>query len=129
MGRLKASAPRVASAAGRISAAPNDRMGRKSARQRGYDSRWDKARKTFLASRPWCVMCAQQERRTPATDVDHIKPHRGDQALFWDRANWQPLCAPHHRSTKQRMEHRGGSAIGCDVHGNPIDQRHPGHRR
>lgn len=27
-----------------------------------------------------------------ATVVDHITPHKGDKALFWQRANWQPLC-------------------------------------
>lgn len=27
-----------------------------------------------------------------ATVVDHIIPHKGDQYLFWDRSNWQPLC-------------------------------------
>ena len=31
-----------------------------------------------------------------ATVVDHIKPHRGDQKLFWDQNNWQPLCKEHH---------------------------------
>jgi len=24
--------------------------------------------------------------------VDHVIPHRGDQELFWDTSNWQPLC-------------------------------------
>ena len=28
----------------------------------------------------------------PATDVDHIVPHRGDMSLFWDVNNWQALC-------------------------------------
>lgn len=29
---------------------------------------------------------------TPARVVDHITPHRGDVALFWDESNWQALC-------------------------------------
>ena len=33
---------------------------------------------------------------TPATVVDHIVPHRGDHALFWDEQNWQPLCKSCH---------------------------------
>lgn len=33
---------------------------------------------------------------TRATVVDHIKPHRGDKALFWDEHNWQPLCKKCH---------------------------------
>jgi 5-methylcytosine-specific restriction protein A len=28
-----------------------------------------------------------------ATQTDHVRPHRGDRALFWDReGNWQSLC-------------------------------------
>jgi shikimate kinase len=42
-----------------------------------------------------------------ATVVDHIKPHRGDQALFWDKNNWQPLCTHCHASLKQSAERRG----------------------
>jgi len=31
-----------------------------------------------------------------ATVVDHIKPHRGDKTLFWERSNWQALCKQCH---------------------------------
>lgn len=41
-----------------------------------------------------------------AAIIDHIKPHRGDQTLFWDKTNWQALCSHHHSSTKQRLERR-----------------------
>jgi 5-methylcytosine-specific restriction protein A len=27
----------------------------------------------------------------PANVVDHIKPHQGDEELFWDRNNWQAM--------------------------------------
>lgn len=40
-----------------------------------------------------------------ATVVDHIVPHRGDQKLFWDRSNWQPLCE-HHHNVKTMTEDR-----------------------
>ena len=33
---------------------------------------------------------------TPATVVDHVIPHRGDQKLFWDEDNWQALCKSCH---------------------------------
>ena len=33
---------------------------------------------------------------TRATVVDHIRPHRGDWALFVDPANHQSLCKRHH---------------------------------
>jgi 5-methylcytosine-specific restriction protein A len=88
---------------------------RGSARERGYDSRWDKARKTYLAHNPLCVMCKREGRVTPATVVDHIKPHKGDKALFWDSENnWQSLCAPHHNRDKQREERGRFQAVGED---------------
>ena len=65
---------------------------RGTAHERGYDSRWAKARKTFLLSHPLCAECQRQGRVTAARVVDHIVPHQGDQRLFWDQANWQPLC-------------------------------------
>ncbi|MGH6978064.1 MAG: HNH endonuclease signature motif containing protein [Brevundimonas sp.] len=41
--------------------------------------------------------------------IDHIKPHRGDMKLFWDRNNWQPLAtSPCHASRKQRQERANG---------------------
>jgi 5-methylcytosine-specific restriction protein A len=43
---------------------------------------------------------------TEATDVDHIKPHKGDMTLFWDRTNWQSLCGPCH-SAKTAAEDGG----------------------
>ena len=49
-----------------------------------------------------------QGRRTPATVVDHIVPHKGDKKLFWDSGNWQPLCGPCH-SRKTAKEDGGFS--------------------
>jgi 5-methylcytosine-specific restriction protein A len=66
--------------------------GRGTAHQRGYDARWRRARAAYLAAHPLCAECSRQGRVTPARVVDHVVPHRGDQALFWDEANWQPLC-------------------------------------
>jgi 5-methylcytosine-specific restriction enzyme A len=73
---------------------------RESAAKRGYGRTWQKASKGYLAKHPLCVACAP--RVTAATVVDHIRPHRGDKALFWDSENWQALCAPcHSRKTAQ----------------------------
>lgn len=66
--------------------------GRGTAHERGYGGRWRKARETYLASHPLCAECQRQGRVTPARVVDHVKPHRGDQQLFWDSSNWQALC-------------------------------------
>jgi 5-methylcytosine-specific restriction enzyme A len=76
---------------------------RGSQRERGYTRQWEKARRAFLAQHPLCVMCKAEGRATSATDLDHKIPHRSDQALFWDAANWQPLCHAHH-SRKTRAE-------------------------
>ncbi|RAH37421.1 HNH endonuclease [Halomonas sp. SL1] len=97
----------------------HDRRG--SSAQRGYGNRWKKARAGFLRKHPLCAMCQAKGKVVPAVIVDHIKPHRGDMTLFWDRDNWQPLCKWHHDSVKQRME-RGDQ--GCDESGIPLT---PGH--
>ena len=73
------------------SAESPDRL-RGSAAERGYDAKWRRARKRFLQRHPLCANCLSQGVLTPATVVDHIVPHRGDRALFWDEKNWQPLC-------------------------------------
>lgn len=54
---------------------------------------------------PFCVKCYEEGHITMATVVDHIVPHRGDQKLFWDRGNWQPLCE-HHHNVKTMTEDR-----------------------
>ncbi|GLQ31653.1 HNH endonuclease [Litoribrevibacter albus] len=69
---------------------------RGTAAQRGYGSRWQKARLGFLRNNPLCLHCHAEGLTISATVVDHIIPHKGDMALFWDRANWQPLCKRHH---------------------------------
>lgn len=67
--------------------------------QRGYTGAWDRARADYLRAHPFCVRCGK-----PAEHLDHIKPHRGDKAIFWDKTNWQGLCQYHHNSAKQREE-------------------------
>ena len=58
-----------------------------------------------LLREPFCRECAKQGVRTRATVVDHIRPHRGDLALFCDVANLQSLCE-HHHSQKTLAERR-----------------------
>ncbi len=69
---------------------------RGTAASRGYDGRWRKARRLFLQEHPLCAHCENEGIIRPATVVDHVIPHRGDAALFWDVSNWQPLCKVHH---------------------------------
>lgn len=57
-----------------------------------------------LLREPYCRACAQQGRRIRATEVDHIRPHRGDMTLFTDRDNLQSLChSCHSRKTLAEM--------------------------
>jgi 5-methylcytosine-specific restriction protein A len=69
-----------------------------------YPAGWRKARAEYLATHPHCRECSSHGVTTLASVVDHILPHKRDTRLFWSRANWQPLCAPCHNSTKQRKE-------------------------
>lgn len=80
----------------------------KSSAERGYGHKWRVARVRHLKLSPLCVYCLANELVVAATVVDHVRPHRGDQALFWDRSNWQSLCATCHSSVKQRQESGGG---------------------
>ena len=72
-----------------------DRL-RGGAAARGYDRKWREARANYLRMHPLCVRCMKYGKITPATVVDHIVPHRGDQLLFWDSENWQSLCKACH---------------------------------
>jgi len=74
---------------------------------RGYNYKWEKARERFLSANPLCCYCQRKGLITAASVVDHIEPHRGDQSLFWNESNWQPLCKPCHDSTKAKEEGRG----------------------
>nr|WP_090644147.1 HNH endonuclease [Paenibacillus sp. UNC496MF] len=77
---------------------------RGTAAQRGYDSKWRKVRVFFLMKHPLCTRCIKENRITAATIVDHIRPHKGDKALFWDRNNWQPLCKSCHDTKTVRED-------------------------
>jgi len=74
---------------------------RPSSSARGYTGSWDRAKAEFLRHHPFCRRCGER-----AAVVDHTIPHRGNQELFWDRSNWQPLCTTCHSSAKQRDERR-----------------------
>lgn len=93
-----------------------------------YNARWRRARASFLTAHPFCSECQKLGHITPSSVVDHIKPHKGDQALFWDEANWQALCKQCHDSYKQRLE-RSGKVVGCSADGWPLDARHNWNRR
>ncbi|MEN2980873.1 HNH endonuclease signature motif containing protein [Tistrella bauzanensis] len=84
--------------------------GRETAAARGYGSRWRRARLAYLREHPLCVMCQSAGRVMEAQVVDHIRPHRGDPHLMWDRGNWQSLCKRHHDGAKQRIDRAAAAA-------------------
>jgi 5-methylcytosine-specific restriction endonuclease McrA len=69
--------------------------------------RWKQIRaKVLLRDGYQCRICSRLEPNTSRLSIDHIRPHRGDEALFWDEANLQVLCKQCHDGTKQRQERR-----------------------
>jgi len=78
---------------------------RRSASAGWYDTaKWKNERKRFISEFPLCGMrtrgqkpvmseCHAKQLLVPAKQVDHVVPHRGDEARFWDRDGWQSLCA------------------------------------
>lgn len=95
---------------------------RGSARQRGYDRRWELFAKSYLERNPLCVDCQRRGQLTPAAQVDHINPLRQGGAKF-DEANLQALCGTCH-SSKTAREMHGQGPRGCNTDGVPTDPRH-----
>lgn len=58
-----------------------------------------------------CAMCGRVDADTSQLVADHISPHRGSAALFWDRAGIQCLCKPCHDGRKQQIERGQGFAV------------------
>jgi 5-methylcytosine-specific restriction enzyme A len=64
--------------------------------------RWERERARVLAEAAY--QCAECRRITLDLDVDHIRKHDGDLAVFWDRGNLQALCRTCHRNKTVRGE-------------------------
>lgn len=84
---------------------------------------WKALRLHRLQIEPLCRYCRQAGRYTKATVVDHIKEHKGDEALFFDPNNLQSLCKQCHDGVKQKQE-ISGIARGNDETGAPLDKNH-----
>ena len=87
-----------------------------------YDTyKWRyKLRPQHLKAHPLCVFCEKIGKLTIASVVDHIRPHRENEELFFDRHNLQSLCKTCHDATKQRMEKSGIVRPAFDENGNPL---------
>jgi 5-methylcytosine-specific restriction endonuclease McrA len=69
------------------------------------DKRWPTLRDQVLSEE---ALCRAGCGRPPGV-VDHIRPHRGDETLAFDRANLQAMCKPCHDS---KTAHETGFAGG-----------------
>jgi 5-methylcytosine-specific restriction endonuclease McrA len=86
-----------------------------------YDSsKWKRLRLNQLQSSPLCAYCLKLGRISNATIADHIKPHKGNESLFYSPDNLQSLCKHCHDSVKQQQE-KSGIVRGSDINGWPID--------
>lgn len=117
MGRLKNLPPRVTSVAPKV-ARHTDDQGHGSITEpwRAWYSlaRWRSPEhglrmRVLIRDRFTCqlVECGRIERRTHLLVADHVIPHRGDAALFWDEGNLQTLCKDCHDRVKQAEERAG----------------------
>jgi 5-methylcytosine-specific restriction endonuclease McrA len=87
---------------------------------------WKRLRAKHLKQHPHCQCPHCAGKYIPANVVHHIKPHRGNEALFWDEANLQSLTTTCHDRFKQSQEKGGhGFLKGCDQRGYPLSKDHP----
>jgi 5-methylcytosine-specific restriction enzyme A len=115
MGRLKVLPPRLRPLPSRF--APAAPVAENRSRYRDATQHWRKWYKTSRWQRlRWAVLvrdqftcrrCRRIESNTSLLVADHVAPHRGDEALFWDEGNLQCLCKPCHDSAKQSEERAG----------------------
>lgn len=76
---------------------------------RGYGSKWRTLRSAFLVRHPLCVECHKIGQMVAATQVDHIRPHKGAADLLWDWNNLQALCEScHSKKTRAEQLSQGG---------------------
>jgi 5-methylcytosine-specific restriction protein A len=86
--------------------------------------RWRAMRAAQLAEFPLCWYCEQAGRTTAADTVDHVIPHRGDEALFWDQLNLRSACPTCHNAAGHQRDLYGYTP-GAGLDGEPLDPGHP----
>ncbi|KKX28237.1 HNH endonuclease [Rhizobiaceae bacterium LC148] len=116
MGRLKTLKPRIGTLAPRIGRAPGDEQARLRERDQNVSwrswyktARWQKLRQQVLVRDHYTcqrtgVLCTGKYPDPHSPVVDHIRPHRGDEQLFWDPNNLHCVSKTYHDSEKQKQE-------------------------
>lgn len=77
---------------------------RGSARERGYDSAWEKVRLQKLRLNPLCEDCEERGDIAPATEVHHIEKVRDRPDLRLALGNLRSLCRACHEKRTARGE-------------------------
>lgn len=76
---------------------------RPSANQRGYTSRWQRFRLTYLAENPLCLLCRDAGKVTAATCIDHKDGEGPNGKRGYDPKNLVSMCdSCHSRKTVER---------------------------
>jgi 5-methylcytosine-specific restriction endonuclease McrA len=111
MARLKMMPTRLSRVRHRLDAAvmPDQRSARRDAtvhwRAWYKTKRWQRMRWDCLVQAMFtCAMCKTLVADTSKMVADHVTPHRGDEALFFDEKNLQALCKACHDGAKQAAE-------------------------
>ena len=109
MAKLTTLKPRIATLEPRIGYLSGDEAERSRYRRRTQawrqwygTARWQKLRWEVLVRDCFtCARCKRVSGNKGEAVADHIKPHRGDERLFWDPSNLQCVCQPCHDSIRQ----------------------------
>jgi 5-methylcytosine-specific restriction enzyme A len=118
MARLKAPPNRLAAMPPRL-AAPKDEAKRTAYRakvnpwRKWYNTKeWQRLRWSVLKRDLFiCQLCGTAQIETSKMVADHIRPHRGNPALFWDDENIWAVDAECHNTHCQSIEARHGDDL------------------
>jgi len=77
---------------------------RETATQRGYGTRWQKLRNSYVKAHPLCEECLRKGLITPVKDVHHKVKHNGDPVLLYDWDNLESLCRACHNEKTSKGE-------------------------
>lgn len=80
--------------------------------------RWQKLREVILQRDNYTcqatgVVLSGKHPEPNSAVIDHIKPHRGNEKLFWDIDNLQAVSKQYHDSQKQKEEQQSLHMRGC----------------
>ena len=115
MGKLTSIKPRLSAQPSRLQHHDGAERGRDQRRdevpwRRWYKTgRWQRLRMAVLLRDLFTCQwpgCGRVEPDTSQLVADHRKPHRGDEALFWNEGNLWCLCKSCHDGAKQCQEAR-----------------------